>query len=196
MSSTSSHPSSTFTDSPTSSSTSGSGKVRFEFDDEVGGTCGTYRRTPKLCEVWTRDEPGGNQWDWESIRPLSADVDRAPSGQVRSRTVFSHRPWSLHSNLFGHRPAPPPPPPQEYQLDGAGASADALGPISGLRTSFIIAMPHADAANWRRSEMSQLSRVEGWGRREYAIGTYHPPFREGGHALKPCIVPPTSDMVV
>lgn len=107
MSTTSSPPSPTFTSSPTSGSTGGSGKdtptsatllfglliifatlfmaflclgffwrlrhrrrsaVLFESDDEVRRTYSTHRRVPKLCEVWTQDEAGRNQWDWESIR--------------------------------------------------------------------------------------------------------------------------------
>jgi hypothetical protein len=83
----------------------------------------------------------------------------------------------------------PPPHAQQQQqqqvdvLTGAGAEATTTGLISDVRASFVIAMPHADAPEqWRRSEISRVSQVveqQNWRRKEYAIGIYHPSFREG-----------------
>jgi len=141
-----------------------------EFDEAKGA----YKGVPKLWEVWVEDEP--NQWEWESIRPLSVsvDVDRAPTPPAVSPAPTSHsRP--LFRNPFRPQPVPTAP-----QAQHGGTGAEASVPISGVRMSFIIAMPYAGAPNRRRSEISQLSRVgENWRHRDYAIGVYHPPFREG-----------------
>ncbi|KAH9174906.1 hypothetical protein EDB89DRAFT_420118 [Lactarius sanguifluus] len=130
-----------------------------EYDD----TMGTYRGVPKLWEVWTQGEPSGSQRDWKSIRPLSADVERAPPVHPEPTTT---------SPSFRSRPAPPPEAPSP---DAAASSA----PMSSLCTTFIVAMPCADPPNRRQSVLPQgLSVNADWGLREYAIGIYHAPFRE------------------
>ncbi|KAI0302394.1 hypothetical protein B0F90DRAFT_212636 [Multifurca ochricompacta] len=143
--------------------------VVLQFDEENG----VYRGVPKMWEVWTKDENGGSPGEWENIRPLSLDVNRAPPGKVIS-PESRLRPWLR--NPFYRSTAPPPPPQEEAQLDSVGAGA----PVNGIRTSFIIAMPYAGTPNWRRSMLSQASHVEtSWQHREYAIGTYRPPFLDG-----------------
>lgn len=138
------------------------GRLVLEYDDTIG----TYRGVPEMWEVWTQGEPSGSQRDWKSIRPLSADVGRAPPVNPEPTTT------SPPHRSFRSRPAPPPeaPPP-----DAAASSA----PMSSLRTTFIVAMPCADLSNRRQSVLSQGLSVNGdWGLREYAIGIYHAPFRE------------------
>jgi len=142
--------------------------------DEIKATVGGV---PKLWEVCVMDGPVGNQWEWESIRPLSIDVDRERelSGRAISPTPptpSSRRFWPLR-HLFRRRSVPPPS--QAEQLEGAGAEVSARLLAGATSMSFIVAMPHADMPNRRRSEISHLSRVgENWRRREYAIGVYHP----------------------
>ncbi|KAH9050923.1 hypothetical protein EDB83DRAFT_2399199 [Lactarius deliciosus] len=124
-----------------------------EYDDTIG----TFRGIPEMWEVWTQGEPGGSQRDWKSIRPLSADLGRAPP--VNPEPTYDDIP-----------PAP------LCRLPDAAASS---APMSSLRTTFIIAMPCADPPNRRQSVLSQGPSVNGdWGLREYAIGIYHAPFRE------------------
>jgi len=141
--------------------------------DEIKATTGGV---PKLWEVCVMDGPDGNQWEWESVRPLSIDVDREPSRRAISPapTPRSRRFWPRNF-LFHRRSAPPPS--QAEQLDGGAGVVDVSARLlaGATRMSFIVAMPHADMPNRRRSEISQLSRVgENWRRREYAIGVYHP----------------------
>ncbi|KAI9508523.1 hypothetical protein F5148DRAFT_885550 [Russula earlei] len=147
---------------------------------ESDGSRGKHdlNRVPKMWEVWIQDDPSGGRWSWESVMPLSIDVDRASSERGISTAPHSRLRWPR--NPFRRRPAPSPAPTQQQQQQhesGLGAEAQAL--ISGMRMSFVIAMPQADAPNRRRSEISQASRADSWRRREYAIGTYHPPLWEG-----------------
>ncbi|KAF8483821.1 hypothetical protein DFH94DRAFT_326553 [Russula ochroleuca] len=152
---------------------------------EIGEIGGTHRGVPKLWEAWIRDEPSENQWKWESISPLSIDVDRELSEEAIGSTSRSRRPWPFC--LFRRKPVPPPSDAQQQQQPDPHTDADAeaisTGLISGVRASFVIAMPHADAPEqWRRSEISRVSQVveqHNWRRKEYAIGIYHPSFREG-----------------
>lgn len=149
-----------------------------EFDESKG----TYRGVPKMWEVWVQDEPGGDRWEWESIRPLSVDADHTSSS--RQATSPQLRPGGTWSRLFRRGPVPLPlprssQPPEEAQQQSHGPGAEAASLISDVRMSFVIAMPHVDTPNRRQSTLSQFSRVgENWWRKEYSIGTYHPPFRE------------------
>ena len=74
---------------------------------------------------------------------------------------------------------------QQLGVPGVTGAEEAItkGLISGVRVSSVILMPHAEAPDRRRSEISQVSQVveqqQNWRRREYAIGIYHPSFREG-----------------
>ncbi len=74
---------------------------------------------------------------------------------------------------------------QQVDVHGVAGAEEAMGSglISGARVSFVIAMPRAEIPYQRRSEISQVSQVVerqlNWRRREYAIGIYHPSFREG-----------------
>lgn len=138
---------------------------------------------------------------------MSVDVDDtspyaiAPASQSQSQRLRPRRTWPY--NIFRHRPVPPQPsqqpplapgsvpppsqPPEEAQqrqreqADDANVTSGVSAPvlIGGVRMSFVIAMPHADApANRRRSGISQVSCFgEGWRHREFALGIYHPPFR-------------------
>lgn len=72
-----------------------------------------------------------------------------------------------------HAEVPPP----------SDVEAAASVPMSSLRMTFIIAMPHKDPPNRRQSVLSQGTSANGdWGDREYAIGLYHAPFREESSA--------------
>ena len=67
---------------------------------------------------------------------------------------------------------------------GTEEAKTATGFINGVRVSCLIMMPHHHPhAQRRRSEISQVSQMveqqQNWRRREYAIGIYHPSFREG-----------------
>jgi len=163
-----------------------------EFDDIRGSN----RGVPKLWEVWIRDEASEKEWNWENATtPLSVDVGRVRTDQtVSPPTSRSRRPWPY--SLLRRRQVRPPRSQaaqlqQLQQLDApvsvhdvTGAEeATTTGPISGVQVSLVIMMPHADAPDRRRSEISQVSHVverqQNWRRREYAIGIYHPSFREG-----------------
>ncbi|KAF8504793.1 hypothetical protein F5888DRAFT_785467 [Russula emetica] len=156
-----------------------------EFDDIRGSN----RGVPKLWEVWIRDDPTEKEWNWETTTttPLSVDVGRVPSEQaVSPPTSRSRRPWPY--SLFRRRPARPPRSQvaQQQQLDVhgvTGAEEVTTGLISGVRVSFVIVMPHAETPDRRRSEISRVSQVveqqQNWRRREYAVGIYHPSFKEG-----------------
>ncbi|KAH9956481.1 hypothetical protein BC827DRAFT_1270852 [Russula dissimulans] len=141
---------------------------------------GADRKTvPKMWEVWIQDEFSGDRdpRSWESIRPLSVDVGHGPSsGQAAAPTLTRSRRWPR--NLFRHQPVPPAPPQPQPPNNSTGAEGQALSMYGSMRMSFVIAMPHTDAPNRRRSEISQVSRAEIWRGREYAIGMYHPPFWE------------------
>jgi hypothetical protein len=167
--------------------------VVLEYDE----TMGTYRGVPEMWEVWTQHEPSWSQRNWESFRvsrattspgapflrladpaenvqPLSANVERAP--RVNPEPMTS-RASNLRRFAF-RRPTPHTevPPPNDVE---AAASV----PMSSLRMTFIIAMPHKDPPNRRQSVLSQGTSVNGdWGDREYAIGIYHAPFREESSA--------------
>jgi len=142
---------------------------------EYDETIGTYRGVPKMWEVWTRGEPSGTQRDWEGgVRPLSANVERAP--RVSPDPMTSHASnlrRSLREAFRRPTPTTKVPPPGDMETE-------ATIPMSRLRMTFIIAMPCADPPNRRQSVLSQGPSVNGnWGHREYAIGIYHAPFREG-----------------
>lgn len=161
-----------------------------EFDDIRDSN----RGVPKLWEVWIRDEPSEKEWNWENATtPLSVDVGRIRTEQtVSPPTSRSRRHWP---SLFRRRPARPPrsqaaQQQQQQRLDApvtvhgvTGAEEATAGLISGVRVSLAIMMPHPETPDRRRSENSQVSRVveqqQNWRRREYAIGIYHPSFREG-----------------
>ncbi|KAH9976218.1 hypothetical protein BGW80DRAFT_907268 [Lactifluus volemus] len=57
-------------------------EMLLEFDEAKGA----YKGVPEMWEVWIQDEPSGSQWEWEKIRPLSVDFDRAPILPVMSAT--------------------------------------------------------------------------------------------------------------
>jgi hypothetical protein len=112
----------------------------------------------------------------ENVQPLSANVERAP--RVNPEPMTS-RASNLRRFAF-RRPTPHTEVPPASDVEAAAASV----PMSSLHMTFIIAMPHKDPPNRRQSVLSQGTSVNGgdWGRREYAIGIYHAPFREESSA--------------
>jgi hypothetical protein len=76
---------------------------------------------------------------------------------------------------------------QQQDVHGVTGAEEAAATTTGLisdvqQVSLVIMMPHKETPDRRRSQISQVSQVEqqqNWRRREYAIGIYHPSFREG-----------------
>jgi hypothetical protein len=160
-----------------------------EFDDGRGSN----RGVPKLWDMWVRDEPSDEkEWNWETTTtsPLSVDVGHVPSEQTASPpTSRSRRHWPYR--LVRRRRPPRSQAAQQlgvHVVTGAGEAAPATpatttGLISDAQVSLVIMMPHKETSDRRRSQISQVSQVveqqQNWRRREYAIGIYHPSFREG-----------------
>ncbi|TFY76411.1 hypothetical protein EWM64_g7602 [Hericium alpestre] len=128
---------------------------------------------PPMYEVWAADEKVGGKGEWATLQPLAVNVERSPS-----QASHIEPPERKHRSWFSHALSP-------RSDRGHDASDDDAPPVSvdAVHVSFLVAMPSPDRHPSKDARFSMASDISSrpWSQSgEYAIGTYHTPFR--GHA--------------
>ncbi|THH21154.1 hypothetical protein EW146_g367 [Bondarzewia mesenterica] len=132
-------------------------------------------KTPELWEVWTQEEKKVGTGSWDSLRPLSVEVESSSARSFSRSSQGMISPSSAPPQARGWLPS-------SFRPDPA-AKATPPEPVESVQVSFLIAMPsqtRSPGKAARCSIASESSRFEDWSLSgEYVIGTQHAPFREG-----------------